>query len=111
MSSQTRDKPKHPIKLEKLVYFNEKILPSDLKTFNTNDLANYLRNKINYNSNNRPEIYNYNNNNKPSNEITTEEKMLDIRRKKFDEFNKIMVNNRIRIKNNVNDDQNSKKII
>ena len=79
---------KIPLKLDKLVYFNEKILPNDLKTFNSNDLAKYLRNKIQYNGNNEF----YNNTTKNINGFTNEEKIIDMRRNKFEEFNRLILN-------------------
>ena len=79
---------KIPLKLDKLVYFNEKILPNDLKTFNSNDLAKYLRNKIQYNGNNEF----YNNTTKNINGFSNEEKIIDMRRNKFEEFNRLVLN-------------------
>lgn len=75
------------MKLDKLVYFNEKILPNDLKTFNSNDLAKYLRNKIQYNG-----LELYNNPIKYQPETSKEEKIIDMRRNQFEEFNKLVQN-------------------
>lgn len=87
---------KIPLKLDKLVYFNEKILPNDLKTFNSNDLAKYLRNKIQYNGTNEF----YSNTTKNMNQFTNEEKIIDMRRNKFEEFNKLVLNKKTNFQQN-----------
>jgi len=61
-------------------------LPNDLKTFNSNDLAKYLRNKIQYNAGNGSEFYN--NEIKNKNILSNEEKIKQMRKSKFEDFNK-----------------------
>ena len=101
-----KDKAK-PVKLEKLVSFNQNILPNDLKTFNSNDLAKYLRNKIQFNVNDLYNKTNINGNEAKKNTtnqytMSNEEKIIEMRRNKFEEFNKLVIQNKKVIYNQTN---------
>lgn len=83
---ENNNKKKKSLKIEKLPYFNERILPNDLKTFNSNDLAKYFRNKIQFNNNDLNPL--------KEQTLTKNEQILEMRRIKFDEFNKMILQNK-----------------